>query len=167
MVRQLRLSNSQKDLLHANTPVFQITLLCHTHYKQRITSPEMFIIFIHRSLKVLLGGAGSNLTPDLVKKYGRIEEPLHHICHEFDRETGASTSSVHQQRHSKPNVAKDMLVGTKSLYFADVFEDKGRTRVRETRDSSRQRDLFTYMDDRQKRLFTAWLQKKCRQVVKT
>ena len=51
----------------------------------------------------------------LITRCSRLQEPLHHLYEEFDTETAASATSILQQKHSGPNLNKDIRVGANSL----------------------------------------------------
>ena len=94
----------------------------------------------------------------LITRYSRLQEPLHHLCEEFDTETAASATSILQQKHSGPNLNKDIRVGANSLHRGEVFADVGRRSVHAS--SQRPVDIFHPIDLAKKRRFATWLQKR-------
>ena len=79
-----------------------------------------------RNLKVLLGGSRANISEDVVKRYCRLQEPLHNLCKEFHKDIAVSTTDILEQKHPTQKLRKDVLIGTKSLQRGTVFANIGR-----------------------------------------
>ena len=113
-------------------------------------------------MKSLIQGSHANINEDLVQRYGKILQPLNQICHDFKAETGKEPSPV-SNLHSHADIAKDLKVATRLLYFGDIFTARGKEQSPVTRNSDNRKTklrpvLFKRLKTKEKKAFATWLE---------